>query len=378
MSKINILYCIEFLNPGGTEKQLMHLINGLDKNKFQPHLCCLRTSVINDIRKETALNLFNQMNFPKIQLDFVSFRTPSSWLQMYKLVRFIKNNNIHITQTYFQDPATFGLIASKIAGINKTVACFRDLGFWREPRHDFFIRNIYKNFAHYLANSKAVMNAFHEMYGLPLERFRIINNGIPAESLFPKLKMRSTNKKHAVVGILANLNRKVKRIDVFLNAANYVYKKIKDIRFIIVGDGELKAELKYMCEELGLTDVVDFLGQVDNINPLLEIMDVGVLSSDSEGFSNAILEYMAAGIPVVATEVGGNMECITNGSTGYLVPCGDFVSMGDKIIELLKDVKKYHQIQQDAYQLIKNNYLIEDCVKKHQEFYISIIDERER
>ena len=94
MKKISILYCIEFLVYGGTEKQLYSLIEGLDKKKFKPHLCCMRKSIIGETRKREASHLFDQINCNKLQLDFVSFKKLHSLFEISKLLNFIKKNNI--------------------------------------------------------------------------------------------------------------------------------------------------------------------------------------------------------------------------------------------------------------------------------------------
>jgi glycosyltransferase involved in cell wall biosynthesis len=137
------------------------------------------------------------------------------------------------------------------------------------------------------------------------------------------------------MSIVANLRNPVKDHPMFLRAAARVRAAVPDAAFAIAGEGELMPGLRELAGELGIQDDVFFLGRCDNVADLLFASDIGVLSSKAEGFANAILEYMAAGLPVVATDVGGAREAIVEGETGYLVASGDDAKMAGRIIEVL-------------------------------------------
>ncbi len=122
----------------------------------------------------------------------------------------------------------------------------------------------------------------------------------------------------------------------FLRAAQRVKESVPDAAFIIAGEGELKEMTQALARSLGIEDRTFFIGRCQDVGAVLSISDVCVLSSRSEGFSNAILEYMAAGRPVVATDVGGAREAIVHGESGYLVPAGDHDRMAEHIISLLQ------------------------------------------
>jgi glycosyltransferase involved in cell wall biosynthesis len=123
----------------------------------------------------------------------------------------------------------------------------------------------------------------------------------------------------------------------FLRAAKRVYENVPDAAFIIAGEGELKEATQELARNLGIADRTFFIGRCQEVGSVLSISDVCVLSSRAEGFSNAILEYMAAARPVVATDVGGAREAIVDGETGYLVPAGQHEQLADYIISLLRD-----------------------------------------
>ncbi len=134
--------------------------------------------------------------------------------------------------------------------------------------------------------------------------------------------------------MVANL-RPVKSVDTLIRAAAIVVRDIPDARFVIVGDGPLRDPLLKLTSDLSLTDHIKFVGSTQDVHALLATAGIGVLTSTSEGFSNAILEYMCAGLPVIATNVGGNRESVTD-ATGYLIPPSDPSALAAKLIDLLK------------------------------------------
>ncbi len=368
-NKIKILFCIESLARGGTEKQLMLLLDKLDREKFEPHLCCLKQTGIDSGQITESNELFNRMNCKKIQLDYTSFKCIKAYTELFKLISYIKKNDIKIIQTFFQDPTIFGVTAGRLSGVRHIIACFRDMGFWYRGITDQKMRFIYHLCSGYIANSKAVRNKFVSLFGLSANKFDVIYNGIDVVNFRDVFDRKKVKSKNIIVGIVANLNRRVKRVDVFLKAAAYVRDHNQDIRFVVIGDGGFKEELVLLSKKLRIYDYVDFTGRIDDVRQWLSKIDIGVISSDSEGFSNSILEYMASGIPVVATKVGGNIELVENGKDGFLVPCEDHVSLGEGIIKLANDKKLYSKIQKKALVKIRDSFTLELYIKNYEDYY---------
>ena len=126
----------------------------------------------------------------------------------------------------------------------------------------------------------------------------------------------------------------------FLRSARRVKEVVPAAAFLLAGEGELSESLRVMAADLGIGDSTFFLGRCEKIAELLGVSEICVLSSKAEGFSNSILEYMAAARPVVVTEVGGAREVVAEGETGYLVPSGDDALMAERIIALLQDPER--------------------------------------
>src|SRR5262249_40663989 len=151
---------------------------------------------------------------------------------------------------------------------------------------------------------------------------------------FERLSLRFDPSRRLVT-IVANL-REVKDHRTFLRAARRVHSQLPDSAFVLAGDGPLLEPLKLFAADLGVADSTAFIGRCDRVADLLDASDVCVLSSRSEGFSNSVLEYMAARRPVVATDVGGVQEAVVDNHCGYLVPPGDDQLMAARIVSLLQ------------------------------------------
>ena len=164
---VNILYIIDSLAHGGTEKQLMQLIRNLDPDRFRPHLCTLKASA----------GFYQELAIPKISLDFVSFGHPSLLRNLTSLSSFIRRHRIRLVQTFFQDPF---LLAAMVKPFNriKLIGSFRDLGFWRTPAETRKMRMAYPFFSGFIANSQAVKDHFVQTDGIRPEKFEVIYNGI--------------------------------------------------------------------------------------------------------------------------------------------------------------------------------------------------------
>lgn len=338
MSKIKIAFIIDTIGSptAGTEKQLLLLLRYLDRSRFDPYLCCLQSSKW----LETEFDLC-----PLYIVNIKSFLKPISYLQILKLSLFFKRNGIDIVQTYFRDANIAGIIAAKIAWIKVIVSTRVCQGYWYTNFELFILKMLNPLVTHFTANCLDTARFTNKVEKIPIKKIRVIHNGLDIE-LFKRAHEEDRKKyrdklnipdNSPVVGIVANL-RPVKGLDVFLKAARLVATQIPEVRFLIVGDGVEKGHLLNMVQNSNLGSYVSFLGKVIDVASLLQAVDIGVLSSYSESFSNAILEYMIAGLPVVCTDTGGNREAITHEKNGFIVPIGEYETMANMIVRIIKDI----------------------------------------
>jgi glycosyltransferase involved in cell wall biosynthesis len=340
--KPNVLFIIDSFEQGGSERQAMQLLTQLHASgECRVHLACLqnRGSLraeadqlgIGEIH-EYALNSFYDLNFVK---------------QLRRLVHFIKENEIDVVHTHCFYTNIFGMTGAFLAGVRARVTSKGETDGFRTPMQKRAERAAFRLSHRVIANCLVVQSQLiregvspskiiQHYNGLDLDRLKV-RDGLRREEALAEFKL-PTDRRY--MSIVANLRNPVKDHPMFLRAAARVRAAVPDAGFAIAGEGELMDGLRELAGQLGIQDDVFFLGRCDRVADLLFASDIGVLSSKAEGFANAILEYMAAGLPVVATDVGGAREAIAEGETGYTVASGDDQKMAERIIELLNDPKR--------------------------------------
>ena len=176
-----------------------------------------------------------------------------------------------------------------------------------------------------------------------------------------------------VIGMVANLVP-VKRHDLLLKALMKVRERVPDVKCLLIGDGVLRATLEGMVQQMGLSETVVFLGSRPDVAGLLPALDVFVLSSDSESFSMAIVEAMASGKPVIATNSGGPGEIVIEGETGFLVPIGQPSSLAEKITLLLQNPTLAHQMGQKARCRAVNCFSLERMISAREMLFSDLLE----
>lgn len=367
MEKTRIAFVIDSLAIGGSEGHLLSLIRGLNRARFEPYLVCL---VASDGLKTPQLDC--QMRV----LEVRRLRSFHALVQLVKLARFLRKERIDVVQTFFVEGSIVGVISAALGGVPIVICARRDLGFWYTPalRLTFRLLNLWID--HYMVNCEAVGRVLVQEERVDRAKVVVIPNGIDLQAIGSAGKDRGEELRRAVglrsidrvVGVVANLNRPVKRVDLFLEAAAEVLRSRSDAVFVIVGDGHLKSQLNHLATRLGIADSVRWLGQQEDVIPFLKMLDIGVLCSDSEGSPNAILEYMAAGVPTVATGIGGVVELIQQGVNGLLVTPGQPRELARAIEMLLDDAGLYKRCQEGALKSVKR-FTREAMVDRHESFY---------
>ncbi len=354
---IKILYCIDSLERSGTELQLIGLIDRLDRSRFDPHLLTIRPS-------DPGLT---PRNCRYLNWDVPRLLSPTGASALWRLRSLLRREGFQVVQTFFQDSTLLGGTAAKLAGVPIRLASFRDLGFWRTPRQMLLLQRVYGMMTGFLANAEVVKRNFMEHDGLRDEDIQVIYNGIDVSAL-PWVEHNGPT---VNIGIVGNLTREVKRTDLFLQAASLVTRRTgrQDLRWHVIGDGHLRPSLEKQAMHEGLADSVVFTGRIHNVAHYLEQLEIGVLCSDSEGFSNALLEYMLKGCACVATKVGGNPEAIQHNISGLLVPPNDPEALAAALQRLIEDTDLRRRLAQAARRHCEVAYSWEKCLQKHALVY---------
>ena len=336
MRALKIAFFIDAWTPGsGTENQLKGMLDRFDSDSVTAVLYTLRDAIPEDLRQRFPC--------PVHCLGVGSLLSPRAAGRFFSLVASLRAERFDIAMVYFVDTNLFVVPACRLAGIPNIVVNRRDMGYWYEKRLLQKLNLVNRLTDYFLVNSRAVKMQVSAHEGFPADRIQVIPNGMwnpdkddshpPADRAFLPDGVPAGAK---IVGITASL-RSVKRVDRFVDMAAEVAQRVPDAHFLIAGQGSLQAELRQQTRQLNLADRVHFLGQVADVRPLLATLDVGVLTSESEGLSNSLLEYARAGIPAVTFDTGGNREVVVDGRTGLLVPEGDTAALARSVIRLLDD-----------------------------------------
>jgi glycosyltransferase involved in cell wall biosynthesis len=239
-------------------------------------------------------------------------------------------------------------------------------------------------FAHHIiANSEAVRQRLVQK-GIRADRITVIYNGLDMNRLRTQLERTEAltqlglpaeekGCRQEFVTIIANMRHEVKDYPTFLRAAQRIKAAIPDAAFLLAGEGGLADSIRSLAKDLDLESSTFFLGRCDKIAELLSVSEACVLSSKAEGFSNSILEYMAAGRPVVATDVGGAKEAIVEGITGYLVQSGDDKTMAERIIILLKEPERALTMGRLGRKLVEEKFSCTAQLRRTEELYDQLL-----
>lgn len=206
---------------------------------------------------------------------------------------------------------------------------------------------------------------------------RVIPNFVDTDRFQPK-SAECTRSRFARPGekIMMHMSnyRPVKNALDVIRVFDIVRKRIP-CRLLLVGDGPDMGNIMGLVRELGLSDLVTFLGNQDRVHVILPIADIFLLPSGSEAFGLAALEAMSCGVPVVASDIGGLPELIVDGVTGFLAPVGDIQTMAEKSMAILDSPDRARTFSEAARQLVLEKYRIGDVIEKYRAYYEEIINE---
>jgi glycosyltransferase involved in cell wall biosynthesis len=362
---INILYFIGTLCSGGKERRLVELMSGLKDNPDFEILLVL------------AFNRIDYEYFYNLGIKYTSIdKTPNCkslgpFFRLNSIVKNFKPDIIHSwgsMQTFYMAPIA---ILNKIPLINSQITD-------APPRiKKFSFQNFVNKFNFalsdvILANSYAGLKA----YGvLDNKKSRVIHNGFDMNRIANLESIDSIREKFGintkfVVGMVASFSDK-KDYATYIKAANIILETRKDITFLCIGAGDDSQYKKMILDEH--KDFIKFLGRQENVESIMNVCDIGILSTYTEGISNSILEFMALGKPVIATNGGGTNEIITNDITGFLITQKNQIDLGEKITNLLNDKNLRIKIGKNSKEYIKNEFNINKMRNEFINLYNGII-----
>jgi glycosyltransferase involved in cell wall biosynthesis len=354
------------LETGGSERQFSALARSLDRGQFRVHLGCIQ-------RKGPFLEgLGDVSDFP---LGGSLYGARSIRARLH-LSRYLKKNRIAIAHAFdFYTNLTL-IPAARWARAPIVIGSQRQLGDLLTRKQEWAQARVLRWCDTVVCNSRAATARLMEL-GLPESRLTVIGNGLPAEAFAGTAPALPRAPGQLRVGMIARMNTRAKNHRLFLRMAARLRDRFPALQFALAGDGPLRSELERQARDLGLEGRVLFLGDRRDVPAVLASIDVSVMPSASESLSNVVLESMAAGVPVVATRVGGNGELITE-DRGVLVPPDDDEALAEAVERLLRDAPRRATLGLDARAFAQANFTLDHMKKRHEELYRELLEKKMR
>jgi glycosyltransferase involved in cell wall biosynthesis len=361
---------IDELSAAGTESQLVALIKNLNRRVVIPFLCLLK----GDDQRSRALE---PRNCPVLRLGIGSLHHPSTFIKMVKLARFLGRHRIEVLQVYFPDSTYVGVPAARLAGVPHIVRVRNNLNHDVTQAHRALGRFYNRLITRTAANCEACRATLLSEERVPPGSVLVLENGVDLERFRNIATYHGNATGLRRVGIVANL-RPIKGLDVFVRAAAHLAARNLDLHFEVAGEGELRSALEQKARAPGLRGRFVLHGSVQDIPAFLAGLDVAVLSSRSEGMSNAVLEYMAAGRAIVATTVGATPRLLQDGVHGLLVPPDDPQALAAAVERLLRDTALARRLAMAARRRAREQFGRDAMVRRFEAFYLQLAPRERR
>jgi L-malate glycosyltransferase len=371
-AKRKVLFLVDTLELGGTETQMVQLAIRLQARGHRIIVGCLHPGgVLAESLYRAGIRV---VEFPKIG----SLLSVQGLYQMLRLTQYLRRSQFDVMHAHDLWANLMGVPCAYLAGTRVIISSQRDLGHlsWYTPIRTKVIRKIHRLANRVVANSTAVRDILVKNFRVPTEHVQVVRNGVDIE----KFERVQADKRKIFPGlqddarlalVVANMRSTVKGHSDLIKAAKRICGEVPEIRFVLVGEGEERTKLEQQVRDAGLANHFVFLGGRQDIPELLACAELSILPSRAEGLPNVILEAMAAGLPVIATRVGGTPEIIEDGVSGLLVPSQDPYALGEAILALLRDRNKAARIGRTAQERIRASFSFERAVSEIETVYES-------
>jgi glycosyltransferase involved in cell wall biosynthesis len=369
---IRIIYLIGQLGLGGSERQLYLLLKHMDKTRFEPHVVVFNPSAnytLNDDLRNAGVHVH------AIPLDVKGIRARMQWL--YQLFRKIRPYVIHSWSIH--DNPYAGLIGwlarvpRRLGSVRGSLTSEDFLHF-----HPLIRWLILHSVQGHLVNSDAIAEQMREA-GIPTRRIHVLPNCVETDASQPAAQLADIPPDARVVGMVGNLRRE-KNYPMFVRGMAQVVGEFDRVYGAMVGqpvmasDPDVPNQIRAEVAAQNAAGRVKLIGFRSDVPAVLSRLEIFCLTSDSEGTPNAVLEAMAAGLPVIATRVGGIPRIVDDGVSGFLVERGDVNGFAEALRMLLRDPQRAILMGAAGRTRVESDFGTNTIVRKFEEYYLAQSD----
>jgi L-malate glycosyltransferase len=368
-----VFHLVDSLNVGGTETQAVELALRMPTSSYSITLGCLSAQgPLLDRLKGSSVRI--EEFHPKGGLD--SLR---GFYEMLRLAAYLRRERFEVVHCHDLWSNLMGVPAARMARVPAIISSQRDLSHfdWYRGAKRTILRKIQGMSSVLLANATPIRDALVRDDGFPPSKLRVVHNGVDTskfqrgvrdrERLFPGAG------RGKLVVLVGNMHSDVKGHPWLIMASPAVLTEFPETCFIFVGDGEARTTFEGQVEALGISGAFRFLGSRNDVPDILASCDIALLPSKAEGLPNAVLEYMASGLPTIVSRVGGNPELVEDGVTGLLVPPEDSGALGDALLRLLRDEELATRIAANGRRMATQHFSFERLVREIDELYSELL-----
>lgn len=361
---LKIVHIIDCLQVGGKERQLIELVKGLSTSENVKVLVIV-------LCKNNYYKGLDNLDIEVLLLDRKTKNDPLMFIRLFRIFKSFKPQIVHswnLMCSVFVVPACKILNIPLVNGVirNAPAELEKYNKEWLKIKLTFPFSKII------LANSKAGLKSFN----VDEKKGRYIYNGFDENRVLGLtdsniIRTRFSIKSEYIVGMVARFHE-LKDFKTYILAAQSIIKQRDDITFLAIGAGPTLKECEAMVQDYEKTNI-RFLGDQENVESLINIFDIGVLCTYTEGISNSIMEYMACSKPTIANAGGGTGELVINGKTGFLTTTGDIVDLIDKILYLIDNKNIAQEMGNLARERLASKFSLKNMTDLHLELYQKLV-----
>ncbi|MDI9240374.1 glycosyltransferase [Lysobacter sp. LF1] len=365
------------LAPGGSERFLQNLASRLATDSYRITLVQLHEQ---RMPGNHGHELLTRPNLRLISLPVHAVYDRSGLHAWRQLGLMLRRERFDVVQSQHEKADILNALLPRQAG-TVHISNRRDMGFKKSQRLQHLFRRLNGRFDAVVAPARQILSGLAECEHLDPLRMTWIPNGVDTRRYAPAPLQRRLDSRRElgldddaiVFGCVARLQPVKRHVDL-IDAFAQVHRTLPQARLVLVGDGPLLPQLRERIASHGVQDAVSLLASRDDVDALLPALDVLVLPSSSEGMSNAILEAMACGLPVVATAVGGNLHLVQHETTGLLVPPLDPISLAASLQWLAQSAHARRRMGMAARARIEREFSLDNMVQAFDQLYRRLLD----